>query len=527
MQLTLEVISPNGDTLGGNRRKIVGPEGARIGRARDNDWVISNQYLSRTHAQVRYVNGAFYIEGMGRNPIALNSPTQTVPNHEPQLLRTGDRFFLDEYEVKVTVSDSVSAPASPPPRAADPFAAPAIQPARSWDVGIVDAGANEAASLDPLAALGMSPATEETPLPALNIHQASVLDDHYRPPQPVSAPAGASKIPDAWDRSGFTHLGQPQSAPAKKPPATPAAPAASSIPDAWDKSRLTHLEQPRVASPAPPAPAARAPMSAPAETALPARSAAPNVAAPAAGPELTQRRMAEAADPTERRPALSIPADPPTERRPALSTPAAAGSSASVDLEELLRAAGLSARDMSPELAKELGQVLRIVVHGLMEVLQSRAEIKSQLRMNMTRMQAAENNPLKFSPNVEAALHTLLVERNRGYLTTTRAFEEALSDIRNHQIAVLQGIRTAFNSMLEHFDPERLSEEFDNKAKSGSALRKLGAKLRFQDAYAEQYASMTRDADESFRTLFGEYFAQAYEEQMERLKVAARMRAGK
>ena len=145
----------------------------------------------------------------------------------------------------------------------------------------------------------------------------------------------------------------------------------------------------------------------------------------------------------------------------------------------------------------------------------------------MTRMQAAENNPLKFSPNVEAALHTLLVERNRGYLPTTRAFEEALSDIRNHQIAVLQGIRTAFNSMLEHFDPERLSEEFDNKAKSGSALRKLGAKWRFQDAYAEEYASLTRDADESFRKLFGEYFAQAYEEQMERLKVAARMRTGR
>ena len=519
MQLTLEVISPNGETLGGNRRKIVGPEGARIGRARDNDWVISNQYLSRTHAHVRYVNGAFYIEGMGRNPIALNGPTQTVPNHEPQLLRTGDRFFLDEYEVKVTVSEGAAAPASPPPRVADPFAVSG-NPARSWDVGIVDAGANEGASLDPLAALGMSPATEETPLPSLNIHQASVLDDHYRPPQPVSAPAGPSKIPDAWDRSGFTHLGQPQ-APAKKPMAPPAAakpPAAqeNSIPDAWDKSRLTHLEQPRVASPPPVAPTVRAPVSAPVEAAPPMRPAAPGVAAHA--PELTQRRPMEAA---------VAAADPPTERRPALSMPAPTSAASSVDLEELLRAAGLTAKDMSPELAKELGQVLRIVVHGLMEVLQSRAEIKSQLRMNMTRMQAAENNPLKFSPNVEAALHTLLVERNRGYLPTTRAFEEALSDIRNHQIAVLQGIRTAFNSMLEHFDPERLSEEFDNKVKNGSALRKFGAKLRFQDAYAEQYASMTRDADESFRTLFGEYFAQAYEEQMERLKVAARMRAGK
>jgi type VI secretion system protein ImpI len=535
MQLTLEVISPNGETLGGNRRKIVGPEGARIGRARDNDWVISNQYLSRTHAQVRYVNGAFYIEGMGRNPIALNSPTQTVPNNEPQLLRSGDRFFLDEYEVKVTVSAAATAPASPPPRVADPFAArhdtetaevPSLA-AKSWDMGIVDAGASEAASLDPLAALGMTPATQETPLPALNIHQASVLDDHYRPPQPVTAPAAGSKIPDAWDRSGFTHLGQPQTAPPRKNIPTPGVPAAAkpsaaqenSIPDAWDKSRITHLEQPRVAPP-PVSPTVKAPAPVQVEAPPAARPAAPNVAAGSPGPELTQRRAMDAA---------VAAADPPTERRPALSmpAPAATGAPGSVDLDELLRAAGLTASNMSPELARELGQVLRIVVHGLMEVLQSRAEIKSQLRMNMTRMQAAENNPLKFSPNVEAALHTLLVERNRGYLPTTRAFEEALSDIRNHQIAVLQGIRSAFNSMLEHFDPERLSEEFDKKAKSGSALRKLGAKLRFQDAYAEQYASLTRDADESFRTLFGEYFAQAYEEQMERLKVAARMRAGK
>src|SRR4029077_6995107 len=149
MQLTLEVISPNGEALGGNRRKIVGPDGARIGRARENDWVIANQYLSRTHAQVRYVNGAFYIEGMGRNPIALNGPTQTVPNKEPQLLRSGYRFFLDEYEVKVTVSAGATAPASPPSRVADPFSrrqdtetaqVPGI-PAQSWDMGIVDAGA--------------------------------------------------------------------------------------------------------------------------------------------------------------------------------------------------------------------------------------------------------------------------------------------------------------------------------------------------------------------------------------------------
>lgn len=521
MQLTLEVISANGETLGGNRRKIVGPEGARIGRARDNDWVISNQYLSRTHAQVRYVNGAFYIEGMGRNPLALNSPTQLIPNHEPQLLRDGDRFFLDEYEVKATISAGAPATAS----VADPFA-PAEQGAaevplvasRSWDPGIVDASVDEAANLDPLSALGMSPARQETPLPEVNIHQPSVLDEHFRAPQPIPA-GGENRIPDAWDRSGFTHLGQAQQSPSKKAPASSGA--GQAIPDAWDKTRLTHIEQPRVAPQVPKAPV-NLPPPPEAELTLPPHTP-PADAAKAAATRQIPRKLPEASVPPAA-PSAPAAAEPPTERRRALGAPAATGS---LDLEELLRAAGLDASHMSPELAKELGQVLRIVVQGLMEVLQSRAEIKSQMRMNMTRMQAAENNPLKFSPNVEAALHTLLVERNRGYLPTTRAFEEALIDIRNHQVAVLQGVRAAFNSMLEHFDPERLNEEFDGKAARGGSLRKIGAKLRFQDAYAENYAKLTRDADESFRALFGEYFAQAYEEQMERLKLAARTRGGR
>lgn len=229
---------------------------------------------------------------------------------------------------------------------------------------------------------------------------------------------------------------------------------------------------------------------------------------------------------TRRAPDPVAPPAPATAPNTYAGAPAAP-SGGSVDLEELLRAAGLNATQMSPEMARELGQVLRIVVEGVMEVLQSRAEIKSQLRMSMTRMQATENNPLKFSPNVEAALHTLLVERNRGYLPTLRAFTEALADIRNHQIAVLSGIRTAFDSMLEQFDPEKLSDEFERESKRSGGLLNLGGKGRFRDQYIERFASLTKDPDESFRRLFGEFFAQAYEEQMDRLKAAGRTAGGK
>src|SRR5262249_7089251 len=141
MFLTLEIISANGDVLGSSRRKTIGPEGAKIGRALDNDWVINDKYISRLHAQVRYVNGAFYIEGLGRNPLALNDTAQTIPNNEPQILRSGDRIFLAEYEIRCAIGAAGSNTAAAPPVRDDPFGivsaedtARTTSPARSWDI---------------------------------------------------------------------------------------------------------------------------------------------------------------------------------------------------------------------------------------------------------------------------------------------------------------------------------------------------------------------------------------------------------
>jgi len=271
MFLTLEIISANGDLLGNSRRKTIGPEGAKIGRALDNDWVINDKYISRLHAQVRYVNGAFYIEGLGRNPLALNDTAQTIPNNEPQILRSGDRVFLDEYEIRVAIGAQGTSAIGTPQVHDDPFGIVAAEdtarttsPARSWDIpdagsigaGIEDASSADAGNLDPLAALGGPAPRRQAPLPPVNIHQGSVLENSYRPPIPVAAqPAGGgSQIPDSWDRSGFTQMGEQQ--PAPPPPrrpvptpqgataktAAPPTPAGGAIPDAWDKSRLTRMD---------------------------------------------------------------------------------------------------------------------------------------------------------------------------------------------------------------------------------------------------------------------------------------------
>jgi len=191
---------------------------------------------------------------------------------------------------------------------------------------------------------------------------------------------------------------------------------------------------------------------------------------------------------------------------------------AGADLTALLRAAGLPDRDLSPEVAQELGKVLRVVVHGVMDVLQGRAEIKAQFRLPHTRVQARENNPLKLSPNVESALHTLLVQRNPGYLPTVQAFEDAFADIRHHQLAMLEGLREAFGAMLGAFDPQVLERDFEHTVKRVGLLGGLSGKSRYWELYTERFARLGRDADDTFRRLFGDVFAEAYERQLEQLR---------
>jgi len=166
-------------------------------------------------------------------------------------------------------------------------------------------------------------------------------------------------------------------------------------------------------------------------------------------------------------------------------------------------------------MAGEIEEIYRIVVKGVMEALQARAQIKLEFRLDATRVQATEVNPLKFCETPEDALKALAVGRSRGYMSPPRAFQDGFEDLRNHQFAMMAGIRAAFNSMLEKFSPERLQESLEADSRRGPL--KVG-KGRFQDLYAQYYRQMTDDPDECFRKLFGDVFGEAYEKQLEELK---------
>jgi type VI secretion system protein ImpI len=199
-------------------------------------------------------------------------------------------------------------------------------------------------------------------------------------------------------------------------------------------------------------------------------------------------------------------------------------------LENLLRGAGLDPHQtqLSPEVANQLGEVLRIVVEGTMQVLQARNQIRKEFRMATTQVAQKNNNPLKFSADVADALHKLLVQRSPAYLDTVNSFTDAFDDIRVHQFAMLASLRVAFDYMLHQFDPEVLQKQFARQTGRGSMLG-IGGKPKPWEAYVARFGELAADRDFAFRRLFGEEFGKAYEQNLEQQKrlLQAQKNAGK
>ncbi|WP_186205829.1 type VI secretion system-associated FHA domain protein TagH [Burkholderia gladioli] len=163
----------------------------------------------------------------------------------------------------------------------------------------------------------------------------------------------------------------------------------------------------------------------------------------------------------------------------------------------------------------ELTAMFEIAVDAMMDVLRARAELKNSFRLPATLIQRSENNPLKFAPTAREAVRRLLAPPDSGFLAGSAALADAADDIRNHQMAMLAGVRSAFESLLAQFDPARIEQESEG---GGRRLSLGGNRPRHWERYKEQFEALTRNPDECFRRLFGDEFARAYEEQLARLK---------
>src|SRR5262245_64772905 len=123
MILTLEVTGPQEGAPRAEIKKVFQSTGGTIGRLPDNDWVLPDPYVSSRHARIRFQSGTFLIEDTSTNGVFINAPDNRLVRGQPYALKSGDRIFIEPYEIKATIA-AAPLPASDPFGLEDPFAAP-------------------------------------------------------------------------------------------------------------------------------------------------------------------------------------------------------------------------------------------------------------------------------------------------------------------------------------------------------------------------------------------------------------------
>jgi type VI secretion system FHA domain protein len=188
-------------------------------------------------------------------------------------------------------------------------------------------------------------------------------------------------------------------------------------------------------------------------------------------------------------------------------------------LELLLAAAGLKpdavAGATPAEVLQLAGQLLRLTVGGLMELLKERSTFKDTFRIPQTLIQPVQNNPLKFSPNVEEALRYLLNDRGEsGYLGARDAVQSAYQDLRQHEQASLRALVRGVVDYAEQFDPEELRQRFDKGLKRGGILGSAN-RLKYWELYEELFPALVQREEGAPPAVFSEHFARAYADELE------------
>ena len=509
--LTIRAVSFKGRPLDRELLARFEEAGGTIGRGEINTLVLSDpeRFISRTHATISFQAGGYLITDTGtKNPVVVNG--RPLGSGSQARLSDGDQIKVGDYLLQVTLSAS-SAPlaasssaAAAAPSPFDPFADLLAPPDRS---------APRAASVIP-------------PAPSRPAANAPLIPEYADPLAGIRAPEPS--IDDL--------IGPKSSAPAEllpvdflseKPAASPKSGGGGTLDDLLDLFPCKPTQPPSVPDHGP---EIFTPYSPPAARPESAVKPEPSAVKPSAPPSMPQPgaavRPSAPASP-------SVPATPSTPMTPsAPATPVAPPPTQSVSAapsgpleQQLLRAflqgAGIpaiQAKNLTPDTMEAIGKLLREAVQGTLDLLRARGLTKSEMRADMTMIMAQDNNPLKFSPTVEAALgHLLASQQVHGFMPPLRAMKDAYDDLRAHQLGFLAGMRAALEEVLGRFAPQELGKRLTGQSMLDDILP-MNRKAKLWDVFLERHAAISGEAREDFNAAFGKAFRRAYDAQVRQLR---------
>ncbi len=218
--------------------------------------------------------------------------------------------------------------------------------------------------------------------------------------------------------------------------------------------------------------------------------------------------------------AAALPAIPPVE---SAQVPVSHAAAPDELLAALLRGAGVESLagsiELSPRQMEEIGAVMREMTRGLLDLLAARANAKREVHAEATMIGTADNNPLKFSPSLEAAIAQFLVPHGKGFMPPLRAVTDACESLRSHQAGFVAGMRAALEAVLGRFDPVKLERRMTEPSLADSLIP-MNHKAKLWEMYEQLYAEIAHDAQGDFNVLFGEEFLRAYTEKARSLPPA-------
>lgn len=498
-------------------------QGGTIGRSSENAWVLEDpeRFISSKHSQISYENGQYYITDLSTNGTFANGAAEPIGKGNTVQLNDGDKFALGDYEFLASVwqqdqqapgtnqgpfADAPSVDVQSPPleqpidsmAEQDYFASASsanvdnfASPISGHVSGTDSLFSPEPVETDPLAALDNArQVPNSSPFESNSFPAASMSDQADPMQQSVSWPSATIEsggIPEDWDLNAA---------------AAPALNKANFMGDEIpaeeplvDKSSVSSMEKKSAL-----------------EKANEKILAEISILKKQAQKQALQQQIEK--NTQAQQPAA--PASPKVEQRQT------ARRATTNNEQSLIDALGLSSNNLTDEKVIEINQVVgelvRETITGMMQVLSSRSTIKNEFRMNVTTIQPVENNPLKFSANVDDAMDNMFIKEGNAYKKPVEAIKEGFEGIAEHQIAILAGIRTAFKGVINRFDPAALEQRFEQFNKPG--IIPGMSKAKNWESYKHYYKELVDDMDNSFQHLFGYEFVQAYEEQLQKLAVA-------
>ncbi|WP_225769733.1 type VI secretion system-associated FHA domain protein TagH [Inquilinus sp. Marseille-Q2685] len=435
-----------------------------IGRADDNGLVLrdAQQIISKHHCSIEPAEGRFVLIDRSRNGTFLNDEAEALPREVPVTLKTGDVIQIGSYRIDVIAAPGAApavVEADEPERTAPPaeelsfLGTVQMAPSLGGVYGRIPGGTTGRRE-EPL--LG---GIDGDLLPAPGAGIGAPLD----PPEDDWA---AIRKPTAYADHVPEHavvFVQPKSG-------------VEAIPDDWDL--LAELGV------------------APSAAAAPAFTRVDIISPPDEPPEAPPPQPEARQDPPPR-PVAEPPTGPGDDPHRAAVT-------------AFLAACGLSPADVaSADLTAVMDRAGRMLLHsvaGLHGILSARQLAKQEFGLERTMIERSGNNPLKFTLGAKEAMHTLLCVEIPGFIRGDAAVEQAFSDIKAHEVAMLAALQEALRSVCNRLSPASVERAVGQAGWHWPGTRKA----RGWDEYRRIFDDVVSGLENDALRIFGDDFARAY-----------------